>query len=63
MTLGIFIHRPDQISTGRQFPDQVTIMAVFMTVTPYILYMVLKKNGMIVALTLLQEKYFPQHKN
>lgn len=63
MTLGIFIHRPDQISTGRQFPDQVTIMAVFMTVTPYILSMVLKKNGMIVALTLLQEKYFPQHKN
>lgn len=61
MTLGIFIHRPDQISTGRQFPNQVTIMAVFMTVTPYMLYMVLKK--MIVALTLLQEKYFPQHKN
>lgn len=23
----------------------------------------IKKNGMIVALTLLQEKYFPQHKN
>lgn len=62
MILGIFIHRPDQISTGRQLPDQDTIMAVFMTVTPYILSMVLK-NGMIVALTLLQEKYFPQHKN